>query len=88
MYAANLQDGNSYDLLILRDIVLMMSGVETSTGMSQDLIQAACGGPKLLLEVNEWTLYFYPMQNFTICRMDATARRRMCAARRTDYERR
>jgi THO complex subunit 2 len=39
-YIANeLKDGNSYDLLILRDIVLMMSGVETSTGMTQELIQ-------------------------------------------------
>lgn len=46
------QDGNSFDLLILHDVVLTMSGVEVSSNMSQDLIQAACGGPLLLREVN------------------------------------
>jgi len=41
----------SYDLLVLREIIQNMSGVETTSGLTQEQLEALAGGDLLKQEV-------------------------------------
>lgn len=51
-YVANqLKAGKSFDLLVLREIIQNMSGVETTTGLTKEQLEALAGGDLLKQEV-------------------------------------
>ncbi len=61
----------SFDLLVLREIVQNMSGVETTSGLTQDQLEAWAGGDLLRQEVGptsiileDNTVYFILLPSF------------------------
>jgi len=65
-YVANqLKSQKSLDLLILREIVHKMAGVESCEEMTNDQLQAMCGGEQLRGEVNIlYTFKYYILRSF------------------------
>lgn len=51
-YIANqLKDGKNLDLIVLREVVSNISGVESGTDLTQEHLEALCGGDYLRQEV-------------------------------------
>uniref|UniRef100_A0A915B9T2 THO complex subunit 2 n=4 Tax=Parascaris univalens TaxID=6257 RepID=A0A915B9T2_PARUN len=55
-YVANqLKNGKSFDLLILREIIQNMSGIEPTAGLTSDQLEALSGGQTLRLEAGSFS---------------------------------
>uniref|UniRef100_A0A0N4UJS0 THO complex subunit 2 n=1 Tax=Dracunculus medinensis TaxID=318479 RepID=A0A0N4UJS0_DRAME len=56
-YVANqLKNGKSFDLLVLREIIQNMSGIESTTGLTNDQIEALAGGETLRQEAGSFSV--------------------------------
>ena len=67
-YVANqLKAGKNFDLLVLKEVVQKMSGIEISEEVTAAQLEALAGGELLKAEVKTWIKHCIPSLHLDLC---------------------